>query len=77
MDSIEQIVKKAKEAKDINDLIIVWNDLANNKYNYSLNNIWMVNKEIQNLAMNVKGCDMEKCRFYLSLKGMNGSKELK
>jgi hypothetical protein len=70
MSNIKKITDKADNAKDLQSLIEVWNEVANNKYSYSLGQIRVANKHIQELALKVEGCDIEKGKFYNALNEM-------
>jgi hypothetical protein len=70
MSNIKNITEKADKSKDLQSLIEVWNELANNKYSYSLGQIRVANKHIQQLALKVEGSDLEKCKFYYALNEM-------
>ena len=73
MPNIKNITDKADKAKDLQSLIEVWNEVANNKYSYSLGQIRVVNKHIQELALKVEGSDLEKGKFYHALNEMLSS----
>lgn len=68
--SIDEILKEADSAKDIQVLIKLWNEIANDKYKYSLVHIRFANEHIQNLSLKVSGRDIEKGKFYMALKTM-------
>jgi hypothetical protein len=70
MSSIKNVIYKADKAKDLQSLIDVWNEVANNKYLYSLGQIRVANKHIQELSLKVEGCDLEKGKFYHTLNEM-------
>lgn len=73
MSNIKKITDKADKSKDLQSLIEVWNEVANNKYSYSLGQIRLVNKHIQELALKVEGCDLEKGKFFYALNEMLSS----
>ena len=68
--NIKNITDKADNAKDLQTLIHLWNEVANNKYSYSLGQIRVANKHIRELALKVEGSDLEKGKFYHSLNDM-------
>lgn len=68
--NIKEITDKADNAKDLQTLIDIWNEVANNKYSYSLGQIRVANKHIRERALIVEGCDLEKGKFYHSLNQM-------
>jgi len=67
---IKNITDKADNAKDLQTLIDLWNEVANNKYSYSLGQIRVANKHIRELALKVEGSDLEKGKFYHALNEM-------
>lgn len=70
MSNIKEITAKADNAKDLQSLIDIWNEVANNKYSYSLGQIRVANKHIRDCALKVEGCDLEKGKFYRALSQM-------
>ncbi len=73
MSNIKNITDKADNAKDLQTLIEVWNEVANDKYSYPLGQIRVANKHIQECALKVEGSDLEKGKFYHALNEMLSS----
>ena len=68
--SLNHILKDADEATELQVLIDLWNEVANNKYEFSLTQIWYANEHIRKLALKVKGEDIAKGLFYYTLNKM-------
>lgn len=66
--TITEILKDADATKDLQGLINLWNDIANNKKQYPLTEIWNANKHIRELALQSNGKDIDKGKFYHFLK---------
>ena len=69
--TLTEILKDADKANELQVLIDLWNEIANNKYNFSLVQIWYANEHIRNLALKVKCEDLDKGKFYTNLKNMH------
>jgi hypothetical protein len=63
-----EILKDADATNDLQDLINLWNEIANNKKRYPLTDIWNANKHIRELALKTSGQDIDKGKFYHELK---------
>ena len=68
--TITEILKEADLKNDLQDLINLWNEIANNKYQYSLVQIRFANEHIRELALKTNDSDLEKGKFYMSLREM-------
>lgn len=68
--TITEILVDADAAKYLQELIDLWNEIAKNKKQYPLNQIWFANEHIRELALKSRGADIHKGKFYLSLIGM-------
>lgn len=68
---ISIIITEAFTKKDLNSLIELWNEIANNKYNYPLVQIREAKDTISNLALSANGCDLEKSKFYHALRSQS------
>lgn len=64
------ILSDVEKSTQLNELISLWNEIATNKYKYSLNQLWFANEKIRKRALIVSGEDIEKCKFYHVLKQM-------
>jgi hypothetical protein len=65
--TITEILKDADATNDFQSLIDLWNEIANNKRQYSLTEIWFANERIRELALKSNGQDIDKGKFYLEL----------
>lgn len=65
---IIEILKEADATTDLQGLINLWNEIANNKKQYPLTDIWNANKHIRELALLSNGQDIDKGKFYHELK---------
>ncbi|MFD2922027.1 hypothetical protein ACFS6H_20065 [Terrimonas rubra] len=68
--TLSQILKEADKKTDLQDLINLWNEIAENKYEYPLIQIRFANEYISQLALSTNGCDLEKGKFYYTLSEM-------
>ena len=66
--TITKILKDADSTNDLQGLINLWNEIANNKKQYQLTDIWNANKHIRELALKSSGHDIDKGKFYHELK---------
>lgn len=66
--TIIEIRKEADATKELQGLINLWNEVAHNKKQYSLTDIWNANKHIMELALKSIGQDIDKGKFYHELK---------
>lgn len=66
--TITEILIDADATNDLQGLINLWNEIANNKKQYSLTDIWKANKHIRELALKSIGQDIDKGKFYHELK---------
>ena len=66
--AITEILKQADATKDLQGLINLWNEIASNKKQYPLTDIWNANKHIRELALKSIGQDIDKGKFYHELK---------
>lgn len=62
--TVTEILKEADATKELQGLINLWNEIANNKKQYRLTDIWNANKYIRELALKSKGDDIEIGKFY-------------
>lgn len=69
--TLSEILKDADDAKELNELIELWNEVANNKYKFPLIQIRFANEHIRELALKSNGTDIERGKFYLALKEMD------
>jgi hypothetical protein len=65
--TITQILKDADATNDFQSLVDLWNEIANNKRQYSLTEIWFANEHIKELALKSNGQDIDKGKFYMEL----------
>lgn len=68
--SLSEILKDADAAIELQSLINLWNELAENKYKYTLVQIRFASEYISELALKSKGEDFEKGKFYMTLRKM-------
>lgn len=66
--TITEILKQADSTTDLQGLINLWNEIANNKKQYPLTDIWNANKHIRELVLKSNGQDIDKGKFYYELK---------
>ena len=62
--NITEILNEARTSTDLQSLINLWNEIANNKNQYPLTEIYEANKQIRRLALKSKGEDIEIGAFY-------------
>lgn len=62
--NITEILNEARTSTDLQSLINLWNEIANNKKQYPLTEIYEANKQIRRLALKSKGEDIEIGKFY-------------
>ena len=62
--TITEILKEADSTNELQGLINLWNEIANNKNQYPLTEIYEANKQIRRLALKSKGEDIEIGAFY-------------
>ena len=62
--TITEILKEADSTNELQELIDLWNEIANNKNQYPLTEIYEANKQIRRLALKSKGEDIEIGKFY-------------
>ena len=62
--TITEILKEADSTNELQGLINLWNEIANNKKQYPLTEIYEANKQIRRLALKSKGEDIEIGKFY-------------
>jgi len=65
--NINEILNEADSATELQVLINLWNEIANNKYSYTLVEIRYANERIRKLALKSNGKDIDKGKFYYSL----------
>lgn len=66
--TITEILKNADATNDLHGLISLWNEIANNKKQYTLNDIRNANKHIREIALKSIGQDIDIGKFYHELK---------
>ena len=69
--TITEILKDADSTNDLQTLINLWNEIANNKKQYPLTEIWFANEHIRELALKSNGEDIDKGKFYMELKSQH------
>ena len=69
--TLTEILKDADKATDLQALIGLWNEIANNKYKYPLVQIWYANEHIRELSLKVDGADIDKGHFWHTLNEMH------
>ena len=62
--SIADILTEANSVKDLDAIIALWNEIANNKYRYSLDELRLAHEQITELALDSNGYYLEKGKFY-------------
>lgn len=68
MRTITEILKESDFTRDLQSLINLWNEIANNKKKYPISEIWFANEHIRELALKSNGQYIDKCKFYYELK---------
>ncbi len=68
--TLTEILKDADKATDLQSLIDLWNEIANNKHKYPLVQIWYANEHIRELTLNINGADIAKGHFWNTLNEM-------
>lgn len=66
--TITEILKEADSTNELQDLINLWNEIANNKKQYPLTQILFANEHIRELTLKSTGQDIDKGKFYYELK---------
>lgn len=64
---ISSIIEEASTEKELDNLIELWDEIANNKYKYTLTEIAEARDKIKNLALVANGSDLKKSKFYYAL----------
>ena len=64
---IKDILIEADQTRDLQHLVNLWNEIAKNKYQYSLYEIRNANKHIRDIALNSNASDLDKGKFYMYL----------
>jgi len=72
--SITEILKEADSTNDLQCIINLWNEIAYNKYKYSLVQIRFAKEYIRESALKSNGSDVEIGKFYWSLEEMYSGK---
>jgi len=67
MRNITEILKDADKAKELKSSIEFWNEIADNKYKFSLIEIRFANEHIRELILKLNDCDLD---FYNCLEKM-------
>lgn len=65
--NITEILKDADNTKDLQTLVNLWNEIANNKYQYTLSQLYFANEHISKLSLKSDADDIEKGKFYMYL----------
>ena len=65
--TLTEILKDADNATELQALIDLWNEIADNKYNYPLIEIRFANEHIRELALKADGSDFQKGHFYYTM----------
>lgn len=65
--TLTEILKDADNVTELQTLIDLWNEIANNKYSYSLIEIRFANEHIRELALKAEGSDFQKGHFYYTM----------
>lgn len=66
----KSVIKKINQSTTIEELINLWNIVANNKYSYSLVELWDIIDLIKEKSLKVYGRDIDKGKFYNALDKM-------
>lgn len=69
--TITEILKEADKTKDLQTLVNIWNEIANNKYEYTLAQLHFSSEHIRELALKSDAADIEKGKFYMYLKSQD------
>lgn len=64
---IIEILKDAELTNDLQNLINLWNEIANNKRSYPLTEIWTARDRIAELALKANAQDIDKGKFVMFL----------
>ena len=65
--TLSEILIDADNSKDIQSLINLWNELAENKKKYTIVQLNFAREHFSKLSLNVNGQDIDKGKFYLHL----------
>jgi len=68
--SIADILKEADSVKDLDAIIALWNEIANNKYRYSLDELHLANRQFRKLVLLANASQFEQGKFYMYLLNM-------
>ena len=68
--SIADILTEANSLIDLDAIIALWNEIARNKYSYSLDELRAANEQIRELAMRSNGTYTWRSNFYMALMKM-------
>ena len=71
--TISEILKEADLATELSQLVTLWNEIAEKKWQYPLVELWFANQHIRELSLFVEGTDFEIDSFYTRLKKMDKS----
>ncbi len=71
--TISEILKEADLATELSQLVTLWNEIAEKKWQYPLVELWFANQHIRGLSLFVEGTDFEIDSFYTRLKKMDKS----
>jgi len=66
--TITEILKDADETTDLQEIINLWNEIANNKKQYHLTEIAFANEYLRERCFTCNGQDIDKGKFYIALK---------
>lgn len=65
------ILIEVEGEKDLQKVVNLWNEIANNKRSYPLTHLFFARRFISNLALNTDAPDIEKGKFFLFLNNKN------
>lgn len=74
--TLSEILQDADKSTNIQELITLWNEIANKKKQYALVELYNAKEHISELALKCEGSDFDKGNFYWFLRGGNKQQEL-
>ena len=68
---IEELKKRIEKATKERELVVIWNEIVNNKYSFSLNEIKQMNIKIREKVLKLTSDNSEIPDFYMFLFRIN------
>ena len=69
--TIQQLKNRVEKATKERELVVIWNEIANNKYSFSLQEIKEMNEKIREKVLKLTSDNSEVPDFYMYLLRMN------